>query len=308
MSDDIKSYIDNLFSYIDVYETRGGEFETEAFLQTYNGVYTVFNALAQQRDKAVGVDQFFLGKIQQLPINSSDLRQLTVQILISFFEGEADTDGQSNQSYMYVRGQREIKRDVTFFENNLMPILFKEGALHNNFRLNQFFLKEIGRYLGKFGAPLEQNITPESFNAMTDHMKLLVLQRRRLNFGEQLLKDRNSLEFDLQRMNIFNKLTEKNRLLKNYFSEWSYHEKGSFWDKVKSGLGELGGKLKGAFSSYSYFRLTVTQRNAAYIYYTLLILIFILLAIYVPQKWNDYSNQKYEQLQERANQLPAGKQ
>jgi len=308
MSDDIKSYIDNLFSYIDVYENRGGEFETEGFLQTYNGVYAVFHALAQQRDKAVDVDQFFLSKIQQIPINASDLRQLTVQVLISFFEGEADTDGQSNQSYMYVRGQREIKRDVTFFEQNLMPVLFKEGALHNNFRLNKFFLKEISRYLNKFGAPLEQNITPESFNGMPDHMKLLVLQRRRLNLGEDILKDRNSLEFDLQRLNIFNKLAEKDKLLKTYFSDWRYHEKGSFLTKLKNSLRQAWGKFKGAFSNYRYFRLVVTQRNAAYIYYGLIIIIFILLAVYVPQNWNDYSNERYEQLQERANKLPSGPQ
>ncbi len=308
MSDDIKSYIDNLFSYIDVYENRGGEFETEGFLQTYNGVYAVFNALAQQRDKAVDVDQFFLGKIQQIPVNASDLRQLTIQILISFFEGEADTDGQSNQSYMYVRGRRENKRDVSFFEKNLMPVLFKDGALHNNFRLNKFFLKEIGRYLNKFGSPLESNITPEAFNGMADHMKLLDLQRRRLTLGEDLLKDRNSLEFDLQRLNIFNKLSEKDKLLRSYFSEWGYHEKGSFFDKLKNSLRQVWGKFKGAFSNYRYLRLVMTQRSAAYVYYGLIIIIFILLAIYVPQRWNNYSDKKYEQLQERANKLPSNPQ
>ncbi len=305
MSSDIRSYIDNLFSYIDVFENRGGEFETEGFLQTYNGLYAVFQALAQQRDQAVEVDHFFLSKIQQLPINGSDLRQLTIQILISFFEGEADTDGQSNQAYMYVRGQREIKMDVTFFEKNLMPILFRDGALHNNFRLNRFFLKEIARYLNRFGAPLDAVITPEAFNGLGDPMKLLVLMRRRLKQGEDLLKDRNSLEFDLARLNTFNKLADKNKLLQTYFSEWNYHVKGSFFDKLNESLKSALGKFKGAFSNYRYLRLVTTQRTAAYFYYGLIILVFVLLSIYVPKKWNDHSNKKYEQLQQRANKLPS---
>jgi hypothetical protein len=303
MSEDIKSYIDNLFSYIDTYERRGAEFKTEAFLQTYNGVYTVFQALRQQRDKAIDVDNFFLQKIQQLPITGSDLRQMTIQILVTYFESEADTDGQTNKAYMYCRGQRETKQDVPFFENQLVPVLFKDGALHNNFRLNRFFLKEIARYINKFGKPLQANITPEAFGALGDPMKLLELARRRFQLGKDLLSDRNSLEYDLQRLNIYNKLADSNKLFHAYFAEWKYREIGSFWEKLKNTMAELSGKLKGAFSSFGYFRLVIKQRNPAYLYYSIIIILFILLAIYVPSKWNSYAGQKYEQMQGRASEL-----
>ena len=52
----MKSYIDDLFGYIDTYEKNYAQFETEAFLQTYNGIVTVFQTLRGDRYQAVEVD------------------------------------------------------------------------------------------------------------------------------------------------------------------------------------------------------------------------------------------------------------
>lgn len=84
MSESIKTYIQDLFRYLEDYESNYSEFKTEAFFQTYNGIFAVFQALRKQRDKAVEVDLFFLENIKQAPLSSSDLRQLTIQILITF--------------------------------------------------------------------------------------------------------------------------------------------------------------------------------------------------------------------------------
>ncbi len=304
MTEDIKSYIDNLFTYLDTYENRAAEFKTEAFLQTYNGAYALFQALAQQRDKAIDVDQFFLAKIQQLPLTASDLRLLTTQLLITYFEAEADIDGQANRAYMYVRSQREIRQDSPFFENHLLPLLFRDGALHNDFQLNKFFLNEMARFINKFGKPLQTNVTPESFGGMSEAMKLLELARRRSKLGNDLLADRTSLEYDLQRLNVYNKLADKNKLLKAYFGEWKYREKSSFWAKVGNAFSTFFSKIGGAFSSWRYFRLVVTQRNAAWAYYGFIILLFIFLAIYVPRTWIKYNQKLYENMQHRAMQMP----
>ncbi|MCP4705503.1 MAG: hypothetical protein GY865_12955, partial [candidate division Zixibacteria bacterium] len=151
MAAEIESYINDLFNYLDIYKNRQSEFKTEAFLQTYNGVSAVFNTLRQQRDEAVHVDLNFLDKIKATPLADSDLREITVQILITYFESEADTDGQSNKAFSYCRGLRTVKQDVPYFENYLMPLLLKERSLKDNFKLNAFFLEEIARYLNKFG-------------------------------------------------------------------------------------------------------------------------------------------------------------
>ncbi|MCX6826025.1 MAG: hypothetical protein NTV06_01970 [candidate division Zixibacteria bacterium] len=300
---EIKSYIEELFKYLDAYEKRPAEFETEAFLQTYNGIYAVFQALRQQRDKAVEVDQFFFDKIKQVPLTGSDLRRLSIQIMITYFESEADIDGQSNRSYLHCRGLREVKQDVPFFENYLIPLLVKEGNLNNNFRLNLFFLNEIARYINKFGRATTSALTPEEFGALSDSMKFLELARRRSGLGSALLKDRNSLEFHLQRINAFDKLGQKNKLFEHYLTEWIYLKRTSFWSKVTSFWSELIGKIKGAFSSSRYFRLVMTQRNAAHLYYFLIIIFFILLAIYVPIKWRAYSDKQLQEFQDRAMKL-----
>lgn len=291
---DIKTYIDDLFRYLDTFESRYTEFQTEAFLQTYNGIYAVFQALRQQRDEAVDVDRYFLDKIKQAPVNSSDLRQISLQVLITFFESEADIDGQSNKSYLYIRDLRPTKRDIPFFEDHLVPLLFREAALGDNFRLNEYFLREIARYLNKFGRRVDDQMTPEQFGGLSDPNKFLELMRRRLGVGEDIIKDRGSLEFHLQRVDAFAKLGHKNRYFDQYLTKWDYLRKTSFWDTVRGSLISLWGKFKGAFRNVRYFRLVMTQRTGAYLWYGVIILFFIFLAIYVPKKWQDYSRHKLE--------------
>lgn len=300
---EIKTYIEDLFRYLETFENNYAKFETEAFLQTYHGIIAVFQALRQQRNDAIAVDQFFLEKIKQAPLTSSDLRQLVVQVLITYFESEADTDGQSAQAYTYCRGLRPIRQDIPFFDNHLVPLLFDEGSLNNNLRLKTFLLSELGRYMNKFGRRLQENISPEDFQAMSNPMKILELQRRRLHLGENLITDRNSLEFHLQRIDFFNKLGERSKLCDHFLRQWDYLKTTSFWSQVKGALGLVWGKVRGAFSSFGYFRLTVTQRNPAYILYAVLIVLFVLLAFYVPTKWQDYGDQQREQFEQHSHEL-----
>jgi len=302
----MKEYVEDLFKYIDIFEKNYSSFKTEAFFQTYNGIYTVFQTLREQRDKAVELDYYFLDRIREKPLSDSDLRQLTIQILITFFESEADTDGRSNQAYSHCRNQRKDKRDVTHFENQLLPLLFKEGSLKGNFRLHSFLLHEVARYINKFGKRLDVELTPEAFGALPEPMKFLELQRRRIELGTDLLKDRESLEFHLQRVDDFPKIAAKKRVYKQYLSEWGYLKKRDFWSKVKSSIGELFGKLGGAFSSSRYLRLILSQRRPAYLFYSLIIILFLVIAIGVPMFWSKYKAEKLEQFKERATQVQRG--
>ena len=302
MTEDIavKSYVDDLFRYLETYESNYAQFETEAFLQTYNGICAVFQALRRQRDKAVALDEHFLNRIKQSPLTSSDLRQLAIQVLVTFFESEADIDGQSNRAYTYCRGVRGVKQDVPFFESHLIPLLCRDGSVNNNYRLNSFFLREIARFINTFGKPLNTDLSPEAFAALSDPMKYLELARRRHQLGDDLIKDRATLEFHLQRIDSFSKLAQKSRLSTQYLQQWGYLKRTDFWSKVKAFFAELWGKFKGAFSSWRYFRLVLAQRNPAFVFYTVVILIFILLAIYVPIKWSGYGKSQLEQFRERA--------
>lgn len=299
MNEGITSYIQDLFKYIDTYEKSYDSFDREAFLQTYNGIYAVFQALREQRDRAVEVDQKFLERIKEGPLSSSDLRQMTIQILISFFESIADTDGQSNRSYLYCRERRDSKRDVTYFEKYLVPLLTQPGALNNSFELNKFFLKEIGRFIDKFGSGVGTDISPEDFDAMGDGRKLLELHIRREKFGHDLFNDRNSLEFHLRNVGAFERLRQISPLFEKYLKEWGYLIEESFLDKVKKSAAAIWSNIKSLFSNYRYFRLALTQRNSAYIFYGLLIVLFLFLAVFIPLKWNSYSDSKLAELEHR---------
>ena len=303
---EIKNYIDELFQYLDTYENRYSDFETAAFQQTYQGIIAVFQTLRQQRDDAVMVDYEFLDHIKTAPLTSSDLRQLTIQILITYFESEADTDGRSNSAYSYCRGLRAVKQDIPFFENHLAPMLFEEGGLNDNHRLRTFILTELARYMNKFGSKLQPNLSPEDFQGMSEPLKILQLARRRMAMGTDLIGDRSTLEFHLQRIDYFNKLGDRSRICNQFLREWQYLKTTSFFARLKSVFSELAGKFKGVFSSFGYFRLVITQRNPSYLFYGLLIIFFILLAVYVPIKWQDYANEKLQGLQDRTEQLQGG--
>jgi hypothetical protein len=303
---EIKTYIEDFFRYLDAFEKRPSQFETEAFLQTYNGIYAVFQALREQRDQAIEVDQYFLERIKQFSLTGSDLREMAVQAMITYFESEADTDGQSNKSYLYCRGLRGVKQDVPFFETHLVPLLFKEGAFNGNYRLSSFFLNEIARYINRFGKRVQANLSPEDFSAMADPAKFLELARRRLELGQDLLKDRASLEFHLQRIDAFKKLEQKGRFQSYLIEEWQYRSKVSFWSKLKNFFGELFSKFVGAFSSGRYLRLVLTQRNPAYFFYIFIILLFLFLAVYAPLSWLNYKEKKLNQFREHANQVQSG--
>ncbi len=302
MSEGITSYIDDLFKYIDDYEKSYSAFEVEAFFQTYNGICAVFQALREQREKAVEVDQAFLEKIKRGPLNSSDLRQLTIQVLISFFESIADTDGQSNRAYLYCREFRNVKRDVAYFEESLIPLLMRDGSLNNNFKLNAFFLKEIGRFIKNFSSGWNSDPGFEDFKGYPDHMKLFTLHVRRAKLGNDLVKDRNSLEFHMQGVGLFEKLKQTSTLYERYLMEWGYLSDESFFDRVKESISVLWSNFKGLCSSFNYLRLALTQRFSAYLFYSILIIIFLLLAIIVPGKWNSYTEKKLGEFESRVDQ------
>jgi hypothetical protein len=296
----IKDYIQNLFDYLDKYESSTSQFETEAFLQTYNGILAVFNSLRQQRSEAVAVDEYFLDRIQRSPLTSSDLRQLTVQVLITFYESEADTDGQSNRAYSYCRGLRAVKQDIPFFEQHLVPLICEEGSLNLNFRLKEFLLGEIARYMTRFGRPLQQEIKPETFQALSVPIQLLELTRRRSELGHTLAKDRTSLEFHLQQVDYFEKSALKGQVYEHSYKSWEYLQSATFWTKTKSALSNLVSGITGAFASSGYFRLVINQRRPAYWFYATLIVALLFVAIYVPLKWQSYGEQQLEGFQQRS--------
>lgn len=299
----MKSYIDDLFKYLETYETNYPQFETEAFLQTYNGIVTVFQTLRSDRNQAVEVDYYFLDKVKLYPLTTSDLRQLTVQILITRFEAEVDTDGRSNQAYSYCRNLRSVKQDVPFFERNLTSLLFKEGGLKDNYRLNFFLLEEIAAYINNFGKSVKADMSPEQFGGLTDPLKILELLRRRLALGAHLMKDRTSLEFHVQRVGALNRLGDKGRLYEQYLTKWDYLAETGLWSRLTARLKEVAAKGKGAFRSFGYFRLLSTQRKLAYLTYTLAVILYLAIAFGVTSYWNNYAERKLEQFQERANNL-----
>ena len=298
----MNTYIEDFFAYLDKFEARAG-FDSEAFLQTYNGVYTVFGAMRDDRPKAIELDQLFVTRIKQTPLGQSDLRQLAVQVLISFFETEADIDGQSNQGYLYCRSLREVRQDVPYFESHLVPLLFREGALGGDQRLVAFFLGEIARYMNRYGHRLDAELKPEMFDAMTEPSRYLHLERRRLAMGKDLATDRASLEFHLLQVNAFAKMAARGKVQRALLSDWGYLRTTSFWSKLATAAHEFIGKLGGAFSNWKYFRLVMTQRNSAYLTYSVVIIICIILAIYIPMKWKSYSDSKFEQLNSHAQEL-----
>jgi hypothetical protein len=100
-------------------------------------------------------------------------------------------------------------------------------------------------------------------------------------------------------------MAEKDQLAQKYFKTWGYLSEVGLWSRIKKALSETGGKGKGAFSSWRYFRLVLTQRNPAYLWYGFVMVLFLLAAIWVPMKWADYEQQKFQEMERRVENRPA---
>lgn len=299
----MSTYVEDLFTYLHRYETNPPEFDAEAFVQTYNGVLAVFQALREQREKAVEVDTYFLQKIKSTPLTTSDLRLFTVQILVTFFEAEADIDGHANQAYLYCRSLRKHRQDIPYFENELLPMLVRDGSLNWSTRLNSLFLQEIARYMNTHGRPLAQHVSPEEFNALTNPSKLLLLARRRLQLGSDLLRDRSSLEFHLHRINAIRKLALQGPVYRDHLTAWQYLPTTSLWARLRNRLRELYGKLTGAVSNLRYLRLLLLQRQPAYWLLVGIILVSLAAAVLVPSWWNRRAAERLDKLTQHSYEL-----
>jgi len=198
---------------------------------------------------------------------------------------------------------RPVKQDVPFIEEQIIPILFRPGALNNNFRLHSFFLHEVARLLNSYGPPLVVDLSPEKFSALSDPLKFLQLCRRREHLGSSLFSDNGSLEYHVHRVGTFRKLGQKSKLHDAYLNEWNYLRKETFWSKVRASIKEFTGKLGGLFQSFRYTRLVFSQRRPAYFFHVLLILWWLALAILTPYLWDKYSDDKLKDLNERIEAL-----
>jgi hypothetical protein len=296
----VRQYIDDLFRYIGTYETNFSAFDFGAFQQTYNGIRALFGALREYRDQAVETDYILLDFIHKAPLKASDLRELTVQTLVTWFEMEVDVDNRSNQAYSYVRGLREVRQDVPYIEEQLLPKLFRAGALNNSFQLHSFFLIELSNFMNAYGRPLAVDLTPEQFEAKGDAHRIMELCRRRLQLGDSLLSDRSTLEFHLQRVGFFERWSRTNKLVEMYLETWDYRTKpGTFLQRVQKALVDALGKFKGLFRSYRYTALMFGQRRPAYVATVLLIVVWIGIAFLVPALWSGYSDSKLQDLNQR---------
>ena len=178
----------------------------------------------------------------------------------------------------------------------------RDGSLYNNFRLNSFFLKEIGRFITNFSSGWNSEPTFEDFKGLSDPMKLLTLYIRRLKLGNDLAGDRNSLEFHMQSVGGLAKLRQAGDLHEQYLLEWDYLSDESFFDRVKKSLSVLWSNFKGLISNFNYLRLALTQRYSAYLFYSIVIIIFVFLAIIVPGRWNKFTEKKLAEFESRVDQ------
>lgn len=300
----IRQYIDDLFRYISTYESNYSAFDFGAFQQTYNGIRAVFTALREYRDQAVETDYTLLDFIHKAPLKASDLRELTVQTLVTWFEMEVDVDNRSNQAYSYIRGLREVRQDVPYIEEQLLPKLFQPGALNNNPQLHNFFMVELANFMNAYGRPLAIDITPEQFEAKNDPHRVMELCRRRLQLGDSLIQDRSSLEFHLQRVGFFERWARTSKLVESYLEDWDYRARqGSWLSRVQKVLTDALGKFKGLFRSYRYTALMFGQRRPAYFLTIFLIVVWIGIGILVPVLWSSYSDSKLDQLNQRITTL-----
>ena len=151
------------------------------------------------------------------------------------------------------------------------------------------------QYGERFNDELLKILDPRqrALDALIDQ-KLLELFLRRLKHGENLVEDRNSIEFHMRDIREFEKLKESNKILGKYLEKWNYLlDEPTFWDRFTERTGFIWRNIKDLFSNFSYLRLSLTQRNSAYFFYGIVVFLFVLMSILVPMWWGGKTENPY---------------
>jgi len=84
-----------------------------------------------------------------------------------------------------------------------------------------------------------------------------------------------------------------------YLADWGYLAKSNFWSRCWRAVAIQATKVKRAFTSIKYLRFILSQRYPAVVLHLLLIVFFIWLGIYVPNRWQQYEREQLESFSER---------
>jgi hypothetical protein len=303
-----------LFGYIADYES-GGKFETEQFVNYFENVLSHMKLVRDQDNLDIikSVDDTLLTQFDKVPFTTpfggTDIRYFTCHILATFFPVLIPMSAQFQESYRFCLKLRGRRSDLDFMESELIPNLFVKDILKRSNELRYYFLSKVSEMQNAnndpviLNNPIYQNL--DKLREIAPSKLLLSLRRRQLKTEyKELLQDKTSPEYRLMEYNVFSKLADSNLIYHGILHKMGYLKAElPIADRLKRILGDLIRFISGAVKVPRYMIYVFNKSRGNYIYFTLTLLIIVIILVSIFQWLGSYNDKKLNTFEKKIESL-----
>ncbi|UCE67669.1 MAG: hypothetical protein JSU85_06595 [Candidatus Zixiibacteriota bacterium] len=303
-----------LFRYIDDYE-GGSKFEGEEFINYFENVLAHLKLVRDQNslDIIKGVDDTLVTQFDKVPFTSptggTDIRYFTAHILATFFPVLIPMSAQFQEAYRFCLKLRHTRSDLDFMESELVPNLFLKDVLRRSNELRYYFLSKVSEMQNLNNDPV---ILDDPYYQSLDKLRevapsklLLSLRRRQLKSDyKELLQDKNSAEYKLSEYNVFSRLADSSLVYQDILHKMGYiRAELPIADRLKRILINLIQFITGIVKAPRYMFFIFGKSRGNYIYFTLTLLIIVIILVSIFQWLGSYNEKKLKNFEQKIESL-----
>jgi hypothetical protein len=303
-----------LFGYIDDYES-GGKFETEEFINYFENVLAHMKLVRDQNslDIIKGVDDTLVTQFDRVPFTTpfggTDIRYFSCHILATFFPVLIPMSAQFQEAYRFCLKLRGKRSDLDFMESELTPSLFTKEILKRCSEMRYYFLSKVAEMQNLNNDPVLLD-APEYHNLdklrdISPSKLLLSLRRRQLKSEyKEILQDKTSPEYKLLEYNVLSNLADSNLIYQDILHKMGYlRPELSIADRLKRISVNLIHSITGIIKVPRYTLYVFKKSRGNYIYFTLAILIIVIILVSIFQWLGNYNVRKLNNFEKKIESL-----
>lgn len=303
-----------LYGYIDDYE-GSSRFEAGEFINYFENVLAHLKLVRDQNNLDIikGVDDTLVTQFDKVPFTTpfggTDIRYFTSHILATFFPVLIPMSSQFQEAYRFCLKLRQKRSDLDFMESELTVHLFDKNILKRSGDLRYYFLSKVSEMHNLNNDPI---LMEDSYYQNLDKLReippstlLLSLMRRQSKLDSKaLLQDKNSPEYRLLEYGVFAKMAESNFIHQDILYKMGYLKaKLPIGDRLKRNLVNLIQFITGIVKVPRYMFFILGKSRGNYIYFTLTVLIIVIILVSVFQWLGNYNEKKLTNFEQKIESL-----
>jgi len=238
--------INALYASIAEFESGGGRFRPDLFVERYRGVLGLFAGLDTD-DRLAEADRSLHQAVTADDPTRSGLRYLTSHLLSIDFEFQANRGRPHRLAFNEcVSRRRQKMNDGEFIRSHLVPIIFEPKSLGEEHGLRWLLLEHIATLSNMDPTDAWPDFLPEKQveRAAVSECLFQLMRRRLLNPDVALHLRPQTLEQNLKSSGFFGRLAAANEIHRALLLRFGYVIEKEWKEKVRRAAGEAAKDLR----------------------------------------------------------------